>query len=92
MLRNFLIVFPLLALCISASAQEERTKSAAYLEAQTALLKARQQQRREMLREALKQREGDAPIAARQMSAQEKAELRQQLRQQRQDLLKKEDQ
>jgi hypothetical protein len=76
---------------ISTGAQDERTKSAAYLEAQNALIRARQQLRRDMLREALKSQQVDVPPPVRQMTAQEKAELRQQLRQQRQDLVSKDD-
>lgn len=92
MLRTFFVLISMLALCMSVPAQEERSKSDAYLEAQAALLQARQQQRRDMLREALKLQKDGAPIEVRQMTAQEKAELRQQLRQQRQDLSKKENQ
>jgi hypothetical protein len=43
-----------------------------------------------MLREALKSQVEEAPVPVRQMTTQEKAELRQQLRQQRQDLIKQE--
>ena len=92
MLRIFFVWFFLLALCMGVSAQEERTKSAAYLEAQSTLMQIRQQQRRDMLREALKLQRVETPVPARQMTMQEKAELRQQLRQQRQDLIRKENQ
>jgi hypothetical protein len=91
MLRIIVVSFTLLALGMSAWAQDERTKSAAYLEAQNALIRARQQLRRDMLREALKSQQVDVPPPVRQMTAQEKAELRQQLRQQRQDLVSKDD-
>ena len=90
MLRKFFIVLSLLTLCLSIKAQDDRTKSAAYLEAQSTLLQLRQQQRRDMLREALRTQRVGTPVPARQMTAQEKAELREQLRQQRQDLVKKE--
>ena len=81
----------------SAVTQDYRKKSEAYLEAQAAVLQARQQQRRDMLREALKaQQQTEPPVPVRQMTAQEKAELRQQLRlqmrQQRDDLTRKEEQ
>jgi acyl-CoA reductase-like NAD-dependent aldehyde dehydrogenase len=96
MLRNIVVSFTLLALSLSVLAQEERVKSAGYLEAQNALIRARQQQRRDMLREALKAQQVAPPVPARQMTAQEKAELRQQLRQQmrqqREDLIRKEEQ
>ena len=92
MLRTCFVLFSLLALCLGALAQEERSKTAAYFEAQSLLIQSRQQQRREMLREALKLQHKEGPLQVRQMTAQEKAELRQQLRQQRQDLIKKEDQ
>ena len=49
-----------------------------------------------MLREALKAQQVEPPVPVRQMTAQEKAELRQQLRlqlrQQREDLIRKEEQ
>ena len=92
MLRIFFVWFLLLALGMGVSAQEERTKSPAYLEAQSALMQIRQQQRRDMLREALKLQRAETSVPARQLTAQEKAELRQQLRQQRQDLINKENQ
>jgi hypothetical protein len=103
MLRIFVVLFSTLALSLGALAQEERSKSAAYLEAQSILLQARQrqrwemfqarqQERREMLRETLKLQRAEGPLQVRQMTAQEKAELRQQLRQQPQDLVRKEDQ
>jgi hypothetical protein len=92
MSRLLVVCFSLIALCCGAAAQEARKKSEAYLEAQNAVLQARQQQRREMLREALKAREIETAVPMRQMTTQEKAELRQQLRQQRQDLIKKENQ
>jgi hypothetical protein len=92
MLRILFVCLSLMAICCSASAQDDRSKSDAYLEAQSIVMRARQQQRREMLREALKVHAVQAPIAVRQMTPQEKAELRQQLRQQRQDLIKKENQ
>jgi hypothetical protein len=90
MLRKFFVLFSLLSLCLTVLAQDERTKSAAYLEAQSTLLQLRQQQRRDMLREALRMQRYGTPAPTRQMTAQEKAELRDQLRQQRQDLVKKE--
>lgn len=96
MLRTFVLWFSLLALYTSAMAQDESTKSAGYLEAQNALLQARQQQRRDVLREALKSQQAETPAPVRQMTAREKAELRQQLRQQmlqqRRDLIRKEEQ
>ncbi len=96
MLRIFVVSFTLLALSLSAFAQDEITKPTGYLEAQNALLRARQQQRRDMLREALKAQQVEPPVPVRQMTAQEKAELRQQLRlqlrQQREDLIRKEEQ
>jgi cbb3-type cytochrome oxidase subunit 3 len=90
MSRIFFVWFLLLALCGSAWAQDDRKKSAAHQEAQNIVLQARQQQRRDMLREALKSQVEEAPVPVRQMTTQEKAELRQQLRQQRQDLIKQE--
>ncbi len=92
MLRTCFVMFCSLALCMGALAQVERSKSATYLEAQTELLRERQMQRRELLRETLKLQRTEVPYRVRQMTAQEKAELRQQLRQQPQDLVKKEDQ
>jgi hypothetical protein len=96
MLRIIVVSFTLLALGMGAVAQDESTKSAGYLEAQNALIRARQQQRRDMLRETLKSQQVEAPTPARQLTAKEKAELRQQLfqqlRQQRQDLINKEQQ
>ena len=88
MLRIFIAWFLLIALAQSAFAQDYRKKSEAYLEAQNAVLQARQQQRRDMLREALKVQVDEASVPARQMTAQEKAELRQQLREQRQENVK----
>ena len=88
MSRIFFVWFLLMALSCSASAQDDRRKSAAYLEAQSTLLQIRQQQRRDMLREALKSPVEESPVTMRQMTPQEKAELRQQLRQQPQDLVK----
>jgi hypothetical protein len=92
MLRKFFVLISLLSLVMSVPAQEERTKSPTYLEAQSTLLQIRQQQRRDMLREALRLQRVETPAPVRQMTAQEKAELREQLRQQRQDLVKKENQ
>ena len=88
MSRFTFVCCSLMAHCCSAWPQGERTKSVAYQEAQNSVLQARQQQRRDMLREALKLQEVEATLPARQMTAQEKAELRQQLRQQRSDPLK----
>jgi Skp family chaperone for outer membrane proteins len=96
MLRIIVVSFTLLALGLSALAQDESAKSAGYLEVQNALIRARQQQRRDMLRETLKSQQAETPAPARQMTAKEKAELRQQLllqlRQQRQDQIDKEQQ
>jgi hypothetical protein len=92
MLRRFLIWIFLPMLCAGVWAQDDRAKSAAYLDAQATVLQMRQQQRRDMLREALKSQRVEAPLQTRQMTAQEKAELRQQLREQRLDLTRKEEQ
>jgi hypothetical protein len=92
MLRRFLIWIFLPMLCTGVWAQDDRAKSAAYLDAQATVLQMRQQQRRDMLREALKSQRVEAPLQTRQMTAQEKAELRQQLREQRLDLTRKEEQ
>jgi hypothetical protein len=96
MFRIFFAGLLLIALGHSAFAQDYRKKSEAYLEAQNAILQARQQQRRDMLHEALKLQQAETPAQVRQMTAQEKAELRQQLRQQllqqRRDLISKEEQ
>jgi hypothetical protein len=88
MLRIFFACFLLIAGGQSTFAQDYRKKSEAYLEAQSAVLQARQQQRRDMLREAVKVQVDEASVPARQMTAQEKAELRQQLREQRQENVK----
>ena len=88
MSRIFFVFLSLMAFCWSAGAQEDRKKSAAYLEAQNTVLHARQQQRRDILREALKAQVEEAPVPVRQLTAQEKLELRQQLRLQQQDPLK----
>jgi hypothetical protein len=84
--RILFVFLSLMAFCWSAGAQEERKKSAAYLDAQNIVLQARQQQRRDILREALKVPVEEAPVPLRQLTAQEKIELRQQLRRQQEPL------
>ncbi len=88
MSRIFFVLFSLMTLCWSAGAQDDRRKSAAYLDAQNAVLQARQQQRRDILREALKLQAEETPVPARQLTVQEKLELRRQLRLQQQEPLK----
>ncbi len=88
MLQSLFVFISLLMLSLSVPAQDERQKGPAYMEAQATLLQARKQLRRDVLREALKAQAEEAPVPARQLTAQEKAELREQLRQQRQDLPK----
>ncbi len=85
MLRSFFVLIPLLSLSLSLRAQDDRQRASAYQEAQSALLQARKQQRRDVLRETLKAQEQDVPVPVRQLSPLEKAQLREQLRQQRQD-------
>lgn len=90
MFRSLFVLITLLALSLSVRAQDERQRASAYQEAQSALLQARKQQRRDVLRETLKGQvqEQGVPVPARQLSTVEKAELREQLRQQRQEMLK----
>lgn len=88
MKRSSLVFLPLLVISVSAPAQDDRQRVSAYQEAQSALLQTRKQQRRDVLRETLKVQAEEVPVPARQLSVLEKAELREQLRQQRQELLK----
>ena len=90
MFRSLFVLITLLALSLSVRAQDERQRASAYQEAQSALLQARKQQRRDVLRETLKGQvqEQGVPVPARQLSTVEKTELREQLRQQRQEMLK----
>lgn len=85
-MSRFAIALPIaLALCCDAHGREASPQGGASQNSKPAELA---DQRRMVLREALKLPLEDAPAAARQLSAQEKAELRQQLRQQRLDLPK----
>ncbi len=82
--RPIAILLPVLALAVAALAQDARPKPRFFTEAESAQLEqAKRQKRREDLREALLLPVADAPAENRQLSPQARAELRQQLRQQR---------
>jgi hypothetical protein len=90
MSRRPLALILLLALSWSAHALDARVGAAAATDSnESAAEQAQKQKRRDVLREALKLPVADVPSApVRQLSSQEKAELRQQLRQQRLDVSK----
>ena len=86
--RPLIVLIPLLALAVAALAQDNRPRPRFVTEADIAQMEqAKRQKRRDELREALLL--PAAPAESRQLSPQEKAELRQQLRQQRPDVTPK---
>lgn len=85
MVRRLIALIPLLLLCWNAQALDARQVGSAGQGSDTAAEQAQKQRRRDNLREATKLPMEDAPSTVRQMSPQEKWELREQLRQQRQD-------
>jgi hypothetical protein len=89
MLRCPFALTILLALSLNANAREAHPAAGVTPEANVSLSEqALKQKRRDGLREAFKLPVEGVPAPSRQMSAEEKAELREQLRQQRLDLLK----
>jgi hypothetical protein len=84
-----LVLLTLLVLTLGARAQDRRDKPTAVAEPDAQQLEqVKRQKRRDVLREALQVPVADAPVASRQLSPQEKAELRQQLQQQQREWLK----
>jgi hypothetical protein len=79
----------LMVLMLSARAEDRRPKPRFSAEPDVQQLElAQRQKRRDVLREALLVPVADTPVPARQLSPQEKAELRQQLQQQQREWLK----
>jgi hypothetical protein len=90
MFLRSLALLSLLLLTLGAQAEERRPKPGVVAEPDAQQLEqARRQKRRDVVREALLVPVADAPVALRQLSPQEKAELRQQLQQQPREWLNK---
>ncbi len=86
--RHF-VLFPLVALVLGVQAREPQANAAVTRVAETSVEDLLvQQRRREVLRQATRVQMEEAAAPTRQLSAQERAELRQQLQQQRNELLK----
>jgi len=87
--RHLYLSVPLLLFCWSGLAHADQSKGprggadSSSRGEQDRGQQGSSQVRRDVLREAVKSQEGDAPVLLRQLSADEKALLRQQLRQQR---------
>jgi hypothetical protein len=87
MARRLIALIPLYLLCWNALALDARENSGLVTGADAlSAEQAQKQKRRDNLREATKLPVEGAALGARQLSPQEKLELRQQLRQQRQEL------
>ena len=88
-LRRSLVLLSLLVLTLGAYAEDRQPKPGVAGEPDAQQLEQlKKQKRRDVLREAWLSPVADTPVTARQLSPQEKAELRQQLQQQPREWLK----